>query len=130
MAVNKTSLSAGEIIRTILLKDQDVSTRANKIFPVVTGTAELPYIVYRRIEMEVSPTKAGYPGADTLQFEVLCHTSNYGDGVELAEAVRSALDNVRAEHDGMTMRGCYLSGGEEGFENDAFIQQLIFNVKI
>lgn len=130
MAVNKTSLSAGEIIRATLLEDKDVRSRIKKIYPVVISSAELPYIVYRRVEMEVNPTKAGQPGADTLQFEILCYTAKYGDSVELAEAVRGALDCVSAEQGGLNMRGCYLCGGGEGFENDAYYQQLIFNVKI
>lgn len=130
MAVNKTSLSAGIIIRAVLLADAEVKSRTNKIFPVIADNAELPYIVYRRSEMEVSPVKVGQKGADTLQMEVLCYAASYGDGVELAEAVRGALDLKSAEHEGLVMRGCYLSGGEEGFENDAFFQQLIFNIKI
>ena len=130
MAVNKSSLSAGEIIRAVLLADPEVKSRTNKIFPVIADSAELPYIVYRRSEMEVAPIKAGLSGADTLQMEILCYASRYGDSVELAEAVRGALDLKPAEHAGLSMRGCYLAGGEEGFENDAFFQQLIFNIKI
>lgn len=130
MAVNKTSLSAGSIIRAVLLADAEVKSRINKIFPVIADKAELPYIVYRRSEMEVAPVKVGQKGADTLQMEVLCYAASYGDGVELAEAVRGALDLKSAGYEGLQMRGCYLCGGEEGFENDAFFQQLIFNIKI
>lgn len=130
MAVPKTSLSAGAVIRAVLLADADVAARTNKVFPVVTDSAELPYIVYRRAEMEVKPQKSGQPGADEVQVEVVCFTSRYGEGVELAEAVRAALDCVSAEHDGMRMRSCCLIGGEEGYQDDAFLQQLVFSIKI
>ena len=130
MAVPKTSLSAGAIIRSVLLKNADVAARTNKIFPVVTDSAELPYILYRRAEMEVTPQKFGQPGADTVNLEVLCLSARYSDGVELAEAVRSALDGASANHDGMTMRSCFLTGGEESFQDDAYVQQLIFSIKI
>lgn len=130
MAVNKTSLSAGAIVRAVLMADPEVASRTNKIFPVVTPTAELPYIVYRRAELEANPQKSGQPGADTIQMEVACYTARYAEGVELAEAVRGALDYASAEHDGQSMRGCFLAGAEELYQDDAFVQHLIFNIKI
>lgn len=131
MAANKkTSLSAGSIIRDMLLKDAEVKKRTNKVFPVATDTAVLPYILYRRASMEQNPTKAGYPGADTVAIEVVCYTEKYADGVELAEAVRAALDGKQGEKDGLVMRSCILTDSEEGYDSDAYAQQLIFNIKI
>lgn len=129
MAVSKTSLSAGEIIRGILIADPEVMQRAKKVYPVVEDTAELPYIVYRRTQLEQNPVK-GRVGADTVGIEILCYTEHYTEGVELAEAVRAALDDVQGESDGLVMRSCYLSDSEEGWQDDAFVQQLVFNVKI
>lgn len=130
MAVNKSSLSAGEIIRAILLEDADVAARTNKVFPIVTDNAELPYITYRRSEMAVNPQKSGQPGTDEVMMDILCFTSRYTEGVELAEAVRGALDFKSAEHNGSVMRGCYLAESEELYENDAYIQRLSFKLKI
>lgn len=130
MAANKTSLSAGSIIRDMLLKDPNVSKITKKVFPVATDTAILPYILYRRASMEQNPTKAGYPGADTVEIEVICYTEKYSEGVELAEAVRAALDNKQGEKDGLVMRSCLLTDGEEGYDSDAYAQQLVFNIKI
>lgn len=129
MAVNKTSLSAGEIIRTVLTGDKEVSSRAKKVFPVVEDSAELPYIVYRRSSMEQTPVK-GMLGADTVMIEVLCYTGHYTEGVELAEAVRAALDGKQHEAGGLAMRSCHLADSEESWQDDAYIQQLMFNVKI
>lgn len=126
----KTSLSAGAVIREILLADADVKRRTNKIFPVVTSKAELPYILYRRAALQHNPTKARQPGADTVTMEVFCYTANYADGVELAEAVRKALDYAQGEKDGLVMRSCTLVDSEEDFTDDAFVQCLSFNVKI
>lgn len=130
MAVNRTSLSAGAIIREILLQDEEVSARANKIFPVVTDKAELPYILYRRSAMGVTPQKAGQPGADEVKMEILCFTDRYSEGIELAEAVRSALDCKTMESDGLRLRGCYLSDSEEAWQDDAYVQQMEFTIKI
>lgn len=129
MAVSKSSLSAGEIIRAILIEDSEVMARANKVFPVVEDSAELPYIVYRRTQLEQDPTK-GRRGADTVGIEILCYTKGYTEGVELAEAVRGALDGVQGESDGLVMRSCYLTDSEEAWQDDAYVQQLVFNVKI
>lgn len=130
MAVPKTSLSAGAIIRTVLLEDAEVAARTNKIFPVATDCAELPYILYRRTSLSPNPQKSGQPGADEIQVEVICFTERYGEGVELAEAVRAALDQVDAEHNGLRMRSCYLLDSEEAYQDDAFVQQLVFSAKM
>lgn len=129
MAVNKSSLSAGEIIRAVLVEDLEVAARTTKVFPVVADEAKLPYIVYRRTQMEQGTTK-GRRGADTVDIEVLCYTGQYTSGVELAEAVRDALDGKQAEIDGLIMRSCSLVNSEEAWQDDAYVQQLVFNVKI
>lgn len=129
MAVSKSSLSAGEIIRDILVNNAEVTARAKKVFPVVEDSAELPYIVYRRTQLEQEPTKIRR-GADTVGIEILCYTQHYTEGVELAEAVRDALDGAQGEKDGLVMRSCYLTDSEEAWQDDAYVQQLVFNVKI
>lgn len=129
MAVSKSSLSAGEIIRAILIEDSEVMARAKKVFPVVEDSAELPYIVYRRTQLVQTPVK-GQRGADTVGIEILCYTAGYTEGVELAEAVRDALDGAQGSQDGLVMRSCYLEDSEEAWQDDAYVQQLVFNVKI
>lgn len=130
MAQKKTSLSAGAVIRDILLSNEEVKRRTNKVFPIVIDNAQLPYILYRRAALAHNPTKQGMPGADTVTMEVVCYTAQYAEGVELAEAVRHALDYASGERDGVVMRSCTLADSEEGYEDDAFVQQLIFQVKI
>lgn len=129
MAVSRSSLSAGEIIRAVLVEDPEVSARTGKVYPVVEDSAELPYIVYRRTQLEQAQVK-GQRGADTVGIEVLCYTQHYTEGVELAEAVRDALDGKQAEIDDLVMRSCYLSDSEEAWQDDAYVQQLVFTVKI
>ena len=133
MAVNKTSLSAGVLIRELLLDSAEVTARTNKVYPVATDKAELPYILYRRASMEQNPQKTGNPGADTVQMEVICFAADYDDCLELAEAVRGALDNKRdmqTDDETLTMRSCLLVDSEEAWQDDAYVQQLIFNMKV
>ena len=129
MAVNKTSLSVGEIIYDVLTNDAEVMARTNKVFPIVTDKATLPYVAYRRSRLEHNPVK-GTQGADTVQIDVLCFAAKYGDGVQLAEAVRQALDGKQATKDTLIMRSCTIAGGEEYYENDAYIQELNFIIKV
>ena len=130
MAASKTSLSAGTVIRAALLDDKDVMARVNKIFPVVADSAELPYISYRRAGFEQNPQKAGAPGADSIQLEVLCFTARYTEGVELAEAVRAALDHATITQGDLRLRSCTLTDSEEAYQDDAYVQQLVFTVNI
>ncbi len=130
MAQNKTSLSAGAVIRDILMSNDDVKKRTNKVFPIVIDKAQLPYILYRRAALSHDPSKHGAPGADTVTMEVTCFTAKYAEGVELAEMVRQALDYASGESGGLRMRSCTLVDSEEGYEDDAFMQQLIFQVRI
>ena len=133
MAVNKTSLSIGALIREILLDSADVAARTNKVYPVATDKAELPYILYRRSALEQTAQKTGQPGADTVQLEVICFAADYDDCLELAEAVRGALDNkrgVQTDDETLAMSSCQLVDSEEAWQDDAYVQQLIFNVKL
>lgn len=129
MAANKTSLSAGEIIGSVLAENKEVTALAKRIYPVVSEPGNLPYIVYRRAGMEQQPVKRR-PGSDTISVEVLCCAAAYAQSIELAEAVRGALDGVQILAEGLTMRSCLLADSEESWQNDAFVQQLIFAIKI
>lgn len=126
-----TTLSAGKIIFAILNGNTDITDRVTKIFPVVASEAAvLPYIRYCRTGMSVNPQKAGLPGADAALITVECYTANYQEGVELAEIVREALDFKQGETGTMRMRSCILTDSAEGWQDDAYIQELTFQVRI
>lgn len=125
-----TSLSAGLAVREILAGDEAVARFTGRIFPVAADQAVLPYILYRRAALDHDPSKGGQPGADTVLLELEVYTASYSEGVELAEAVRRALDYRQWESPGLRMRGCTLTGSEEGWEDDAYIQSLTFTIKI
>lgn len=129
MAVSKSSLSAGELIYAVLAEDPEVSKRVNKVYPVIDDEAELPYIIYRRTQLEKSPVKSER-GADTVTIEVQCFTKDYADGVELAEAVRDALDGMQINHEGLVMRACDLVDSAEDWADDAYVQSLAFACKM
>lgn len=136
--MQKSSLSAGEIIGKLLSENQEVVDRARRLYPVVADEeAVKPYIVFRRASMEMTPHKQPL-GAETVNVEVQCYADTYEDSVDLAEAVKLALDHrtCTVEYlDGdetkvLTMRSCTLINSSETWENDAYAQGLLFNVKI
>ena len=132
-----TSLSAGAALRAILMSEPAIAGTVTQIFPVYTDAAALPYISYRRTELEAVPTKSGRISADTVSMEVVIYTAGYAEGVRLAELVRQALDgisyqpDVEALEDGPRLKSCRLAGsGEETYEGDAYIQPLLFSIKM
>lgn len=127
---NKSILSAGELIRQTLTINADVSAITNKVFPVVTDKATLPYVLYRRVSMEQQPNKGGWSYADVAQIEVICFAATYSGSVQLAEAVRGALDGAQISGDGLVLRSCYLSDSEEAWQDDAFVQAMTYTIKI
>ena len=127
--MSKSILSAGEIIRHMLLESQAVAAITNKVFPVAVDNADLPYIVYRRMDMRQVPTANGR-GADTGTYQVLCCADGYTASVDLAEAVREAIDGKQGEYEGLRLRMCNLTNSDEAWDADAFVQRLIFTIKI
>ena len=83
-----------------------------------------------RCGLEQHTEIVGLSESDRIEMELICCTADYGEGIELAEAVRNALDHITATHDGQRMRSCTLIGAEEDYQDDAFIQKLIFDIKI
>lgn len=126
----QTSLSAGSIIRGALLADEAVSAITRNVFPVVVDNARLPYIAYRRVSFEQKAQKTGLKWADTVEVEIVCYAASYEESIRLAEAVRAALDGVQYAIGDLNMRCCTLTGAEEGWQADAYIQRLVFTLKI
>ncbi len=124
-----TSISAGLIIGAILTEDPSISAMATQVFPVVTDEADLPYISYRVLKMENTPVK-GMQTSDMLLMEVNCFSGTYAGSVGLAECVRNALDGKQRSYDNITMRSCSFEDREETWQDDAYVQRLIFMIKI
>lgn len=126
----KTALSIGEIIYDLLSGSEAVSGKVTKVYPVISATANLPYVYFRRDATEQTPVK-GLHGAEQVTMTVECLAADYTGSVELAEAVRETLDGVQAKSDDgqLVMRSCTLTGASETYESDAFVQSLTFQIK-
>lgn len=125
-----SSLSAGIIVRQLLTQSPEVQRITHRIFPIVIDEAVLPYVVYRRAALETQPTKS-LQSADTATIEVACYAATYGESVDLAEAVRHALDHQQATSpEGLHLRACILDDAEELWDSEAFGQLLTFRAKV
>ena len=124
-----TSLSVGNIVYELLSGNADVMAIARKVFPVVTDKAELPYVAYRRATLTQATVKSGQ-GADSVVMEIHCYAATYSESVELAEAVRAALDHQQATKEGLTMRSCTLTDAVELWQDDAYVQALSFTLRV
>ncbi len=127
-----TALSAGQVIRKLLLDTQPVMLLATAVFPVVTAEATLPYIAFRRSRLTTRSSASGgdAAAADTVEMELAVYSQEYAEGLKLAELVRDTLDNKQVMSDDLTMRSCVLTDAAESFDGDAYIQQLTFTIKI
>ena len=127
----KTSLSAGLVVYRLLTSDEAVMNSVTKIFPVVTDEAILPYVAYRRSGWSGDLTKGDAAGTATV--EVRCYAKSYAESVDLAEKVRAALDyrsTDGSQDDGLRLRACFLTNAEEFAEGDAYVQHLVFTLRI
>ena len=147
--MSKTSLSAGEIVRELLISNDVLKSKVTKIFPVITDKAKLPYISYRKIGFSQDLTKSGR-GADTITMQVSVYAESYKQSLELSELVRESLDYKQFVHycgdlgvsfssdfgtdcdpsEHLIMRSCNLTDCNETWMDDAFIQNMVFTIKI
>lgn len=123
----RTSLSAGLIVMDLLQKSP-VKEMVTKIFPLVTDKAELPYICYRKAGGEYTQLKKGV--RDTVYIEVWCFARDYEESVNLAEEIRTALEHRQTTFEKLQLTGCRLTGCEELWEDDAYIQKMTYYLKI
>jgi len=131
-----TSLSAGLVIYDMLTQSEQVMSIATRVFPVLISEDEdvrLPYVCYNRDRMLHTPVKNGGIGPDTATITIACYAESYTQSIELAEAVRSALEyqTYESAQDGIVMRSCVFADAREyADEENHFIQELTFLIKI
>jgi hypothetical protein len=79
-----------------------VSTR---VYPeVAQQDAALPYIVYNVTNNEPTDTKPEPSKLDTAQVEVNIYSDSYTEAIDLAVAVRAALDRVKGTYNGVNVQ--------------------------
>lgn len=128
--MQKTSISIGEAINDLLASDKALTSAVTRIFPVVTDVAELPYVAYRRVKTEQVSVKGFRTGAEMVMVQVNSYAASYEKSIAVAEIVRQILDGVQYDKNGLSIRSSVMVNSEELWKNDAFVQKLIFEMKV
>ena len=125
------SLLVGKYIYRMLSEDEVLSGKvtSRKIFPLVANAdTTYPFIVYSRTGLTVEYCKDGTV-EDTVDFLILSVSDNYVESLEVANQIRSILENGRYKDDTIKISSIRLSSVQEEYMEDAYIQRLNFTIK-
>lgn len=111
-----------------------------KIFPLLaqlivnpdTGEEEditFPFIVYSRTSLTPTYTKDNLTEND-VTMQIVCVSDDYVNSLDVANAVRNALECKGASVDGMTIYPIKMESITESTMEDAYIQTLTFQYKV
>ena len=96
----------GKAIYHLLTNATDVTDIVStRIYPeIAQQDADLPYIVYAIANNEPTDTKPEPSKLDTAQVEVNIYSDSYTEAIDLAVAVRAALDRVKGTYNGVNVQ--------------------------
>ena len=96
----------GKAIYHLLTNATDVTDIVStRIYPeIAQQDADLPYIVYNVANNEPTDTKPEPSKLDTAQVEVNIYSDSYTECIDLAVAVRAALDRVKGTYAGVNVQ--------------------------
>lgn len=98
----------------------------NKVFPLVAEqTTTFPFIVYWRDNVVSDNCKDGMH-EDEVTFTVVVVSDNYPLSLELAHEARMCLEAMRIVTQGMVITDCKVTGIEENYSENAYVQTLSF----
>lgn len=119
------TLNIGKYIYSVLSQIEGV-----KSYPLVADNdAKFPFIVYKRNDLASSGCKDGYYEDDVF-FEVNIITDTYFKGIEIANTVRRLLEVQYVTFEDMDIRNTIITMASEEFNNNAYIQKIIFQCTI
>ena len=96
----------GKAIYYLLTNATDVTDIVStRVYPeIAQQDADLPYIVYAIANNEPTDTKPEPSKLDTAQVEVNIYSDSYTQAIDLAVAVRAALDRVKGTYNGVNVQ--------------------------
>lgn len=122
---DKTCISAGADLRTLLLSVPEIAASVTDVYPIIGDEAALPYIVYRCAGMSETALKDRL-SPDRANFEVVVYAADYDEGAALAEAVRGVLCDA---HCGQ-IHGGRVINYSNGYAGDCFYHLLTASLRI
>lgn len=98
----------------------------NKMYPLIANeTTTFPFVIYRKSTMSFEYCKDGSVG-DNLHVDIIVAAKQYDSSIEIAELIRGAVDKKKIDN----IYSIRLNSVVEDYVDDAYIQQLTFDVKI
>lgn len=100
-------------------------------FPCIADNdVKFPYIVYNRNGLSTQLTKDGYTD-DNISFEISIYSDKYAQSIEVAEAVRNALETLSAQHDAiLQIDNSVITNSNESWMNNAYVQNIQWTADI
>lgn len=119
-------LRVGKSINYLLTNSEVNTIVQDRIFPVIAdqGTS-FPFITYRRSGCGNEDSKDSVY-EDRTTVELVIASASYEESIEIAQKCREALEKKRYNN----IRDIKLVDASEMFAEEAFIQNLLFTIKI
>ena len=135
MGVYNTGLNSyqkwfvGNDIRTILLNDEEIVNQVgNNIFPIIAPEKTVgDFILYVREKYQKSAVKMGVY-QDECEVAVIGISESYDNAIELAHKIDNALSGQHILENGVKLQ-ITLADSTETFDDDKYIETLVFNIK-
>lgn len=101
------------------------------LFPVIAdhGT-KYPFAVFRRTGLTTYTTKNISNYTEHVLMLISIASTNYDESIELADKVKTALEHLKGVVDGIYVEGIDTIDANEDWQNDAFIQNLTFRIRV
>lgn len=121
-----SSLSLGKAITTILTGIAD-----GKTFPIVANPdTTYPFVVYKRTGLIPANTKDMYNYRELATVEIIVAANTYANSLEIAEQIKTKLEHIRGNFNGIEIGNAYLISSSEDYLDDAYLQRMTFQIEI
>ncbi len=127
----KNALSINKYINKFLTESEAVTAlvEVQNIRPLILAPTIFPYISFMHGNIQSSYTKDGWY-EDSTTVDIICVSDDYGQTVEIAEAVRELLEEKAYKDDDIYISQIRLIGSTEDQIENVFVQRLSFDVKV
>ena len=127
----KNALSINKYINKFLTESEAVTAlvEVQNIRPLILQPTIFPYISFMHGNISSNYTKDGW-FEDSTPVDIICVSDDYGQTVEIAEAVRDLLEEKAYKDDDIYISQIRLVGSTEDQIENVFVQRLSFDVKV
>lgn len=97
---------------------------------IADNDVKFPYIVYNRNGLSTQLTKDGYT-EDSISFEISIYSDKYAQSIEVADAVRGALEVMSITHDDiLELDNSTIVNSNEMWQNNTYVQNIVWDATV